>query len=188
MQGAHHDRRRRPPHDRGGLTFERPRGRGRPRSTGCSRDFIAHYAAHIADRSRPFPGLIERARPARRAGCILAVCTNKLECLSRLLLDALGPDARFAAICGQDTFGMQKPDPGDPAPHHRSRPAAAVARAMMVGDSGTDIETARAAGMPVVAVDFGYTETPVAELRPDRRDQPFRPASGGGSGTRADCD
>ena len=58
-------------------------------STGCSADFIAYYAAHIADHSRPFPGLDERSTPRRR-GCRFAVCTNKLEGLSRLLLDALG--------------------------------------------------------------------------------------------------
>ena len=63
---------------------------------------------------------------------------------------------------------MQKPDPGNPAAHHRTRPAATSQRAVMVGDSGTDIATARAAGIPVVAVDFGYTETPVRELGPDR--------------------
>jgi len=130
-------------------------------------DFIAHYRVHIADRSQPFPGLdaaLDRLAPR---GCQFAVCTNKLESLSRLLLEALGLSRRFAAICGQDTFGMQKPDPEILRRTIRAA-GGALQRAVMVGDSGTDIATARAAGVPVVAVDFGYSETPVRELGPDR--------------------
>ncbi len=115
----------------------------------------------------PFPASTRRstALPPTAAG--FAVCTNKLEGLSRLLLDALGLTRRFAAICGQDTFGIQKPDPEI---LRRTIQAAGgdIRRAVMVGDSGTDIATARAAGVPVVAVDFGYSETPIAELGADR--------------------
>lgn len=129
--------------------------------------FVAHYAEHIADRSRPFPGLEPALDEMARAGHRLAVCTNKLEWLSRRLLDAMQLSGRFAAICGQDTFAVQKPDPrifrstvlqAGGEPH----------RAIMVGDSITDIRTARAANVPVVAVDFGYTDVPVATLGPDR--------------------
>ena len=130
-------------------------------------DFIEYYAAHIADRSQPFPGLDAALDRLAARGCRFAVCTNKLEGLSRLLLEALGLTSRFAAICGQDTFGIQKPDPEI---LRRTIQAAGgeMQRAVMVGDSGTDIATARNAGIPVVAVDFGYSETPIRELRPDR--------------------
>jgi phosphoglycolate phosphatase len=130
-------------------------------------DFIAYYAAHIADRSQPFPGLDAALNRLAERGCRFAVCTNKLEDLSRLLLEALGLTRRFAAICGQDTFGMQKPDPEI---LRRTLQAAGgtLQRAVMVGDSATDIATARAAGIPVVAVDFGYSEAPIRDLRPDR--------------------
>ena len=130
-------------------------------------DFIAYYAAHIADRSQPFPGLDAALDRLAERGCRFAVCTNKLEGLSRLLLDALGLTRRFAAICGQDTFGMQKPDPEI---LRRTIQAAGgtLQRAVMVGDSGIDIATARAAGVPVVAVDFGYSETPIRDLHSDR--------------------
>ena len=130
-------------------------------------DFLAHYSEHIADRSRPFPGVDAALGHLSGKGCRLAVCTNKLEGLSRLLLDELDLTRRFAAICGQDTFGIQKPDPEI---LRRTIQAAGgeMPRAIMVGDSATDIATARAAGIPVVAVDFGYSETPVAALRPDR--------------------
>jgi phosphoglycolate phosphatase len=130
-------------------------------------DFLAYYEAHIADETRLFPGAAEALERFTQEGFALAVCTNKPEKLARLLLTRLGVADRFAAICGRETFPMHKPDPralllaigaarGDPA------------RAVMVGDSKTDIDTARSAGVPVVAVDFGYTETPVARLEPDR--------------------
>ena len=130
-------------------------------------EYLELYAAHIADHSRPFPGLEPALDRLAARGCAFAVCTNKLEWLSVLLLERLGMAARFAAICGQDTFAMRKPDPemlrltimragGDPA------------HAVMVGDSMTDVTTARAAAVPVVAVDFGYTEIPPRELGADR--------------------
>jgi len=129
--------------------------------------FVAHYAAHIADRSRPFPEVEPVLDRLATAGHRLAVCTNKLEWLSRRLLDTLSLSERFAAICGQDTFGMQKPDPQI----FRStvmRAGGEPRRAVMIGDSITDIRTARAANVPVIAVDFGYTDVPVASLGPDR--------------------
>lgn len=129
--------------------------------------FLDHYSAHIADRSRPFPGLDAALDELAQRGCRFAVCTNKLEWLSRRLLDALGMSARFAAIVGQDTFAIQKPDP-EILRRTIWQAGGDVAHAVMVGDSHSDIGAARAAGVPVVAVDFGYTETPVNELNPDR--------------------
>jgi phosphoglycolate phosphatase len=129
--------------------------------------FIDHYAAHIADHSRPFPGVEAALDALAHGGCRLAVCTNKLEWLSLKLLGALGLADRFAAICGADTFGVQKPD----AAILRGTVARAGGHAdsaIMVGDAITDIAVARAAGIAVIAVDFGYSETPVAELHPDR--------------------
>lgn len=130
-------------------------------------DFLAHYEAHIADESELFPGARAALERFSAAGFRLAVCTNKPERLARILLEKLDAADHFAAICGRGTFPMHKPDPrtlmltidaagGDPR------------RALMVGDSKTDIDTARNAGAPVVAVDFGYTETPVSALSPDR--------------------
>jgi phosphoglycolate phosphatase len=131
------------------------------------RDFVAHYGDHIADRSRPFPGLEAALDQLAEAGWRFAVCTNKLEGLSVRLLDALGLSARFDAICGQDTFGVQKPHP-DILLRTIERAGGAPDRAVMIGDSATDINVARAAAVPVIAVDFGYTEIPVAQLAPDR--------------------
>ncbi|HZL30307.1 MAG TPA: HAD-IA family hydrolase, partial [Pseudolabrys sp.] len=114
-----------------------------------------------------FPGLIDALDTLAADGCRFAVCTNKLERLSVSLLEKLNLAGRFEAICGQDTFAIQKPDP---EVLRRTILAAggSLAHAVMVGDSATDIRTARAAGVPVIAVDFGYSEQPVSELMPDR--------------------
>lgn len=129
-------------------------------------DFIVHYAAHIADSSRPFPGLEDALDRLANGGFTFAVCTNKLEWLSRRLLDALDLTKRFAFICGQDTFGVKKPDPAV-LRLTIERAGGNIADAIMIGDSATDIDMARAAGIPVIAVDFGYTEIPVTNLNPD---------------------
>ena len=131
------------------------------------RDFIDYYAEHIADESRAFDGLEAALDDLERRGFRFAVCTNKLEWLSKLLLDRLGMTHRFAAICGADTFGVAKPDP---AILHQTiaRAGGQSPASVMVGDSGTDIGAARRAGVPVVGVSFGYTDVPIAELRPDR--------------------
>lgn len=132
-----------------------------------NRQFLDHYAAHIADESRPFPGMTEALDTLAAQGAILAVCTNKLEYLARLLLDGLGLTPRFAAITGADTYGVAKPDPL-PLLSTISACGGTVARAVMVGDSATDIATAKAAQIPSVAVSFGYTQTPAAQLGADR--------------------
>ena len=137
------------------------------------RDFLAHYNAHIAEKTVLYPGVGQALDDFARAGWIQAVCTNKIEASARLLIRELGLEDRFAFICGQDTFGVGKPDP---TPLVRTIAAAGgtAGRAIMVGDSRTDIATAKAAGVPVIAVDFGYTDVPVAELGPDRVISHFR--------------
>jgi phosphoglycolate phosphatase len=130
-------------------------------------DFVAYYTEHVADRSLPFPGLSDALDTLGTRGHRFAVCTNKFERQSLLLLKHLRLADRFDAICGQDTFGIPKPDPEI----LRRTIAAAGGRpenAIMIGDSETDIATARAAGIPVIAVDFGYSERPIAEYAPDR--------------------
>ena len=131
-----------------------------------TRDFIAYYADHIADASRPFEGLESALDDLAGRGYRFAVCTNKLEWLSKLLLDRLGLSARFAAICGADTFGIAKPDPAI-LRQTVARAGGEMASTVMVGDAGPDIGVARRAGVPVIGVTFGYTEVPIAELKPD---------------------
>ncbi len=130
-------------------------------------DFIAYYADHIADESRPFEGLETALDAMAERGYRFAVCTNKLEWLSKRLLDRLELSHRFAAICGADTFGVSKPDPAI-LQQTVVRAGGHLPSTIMVGDAGTDVGVARRAGVPVVGVTFGYTDTPIAELNPDR--------------------
>lgn len=135
--------------------------------TKLTEDFIAYYADHIADESRPFEGLEAALDDLAGRGYRLAVCTNKLEWLSLRLLDRLGLTPRFAAICGADTFGVAKPDPII-LRQTVAKAGGAIVSTIMVGDAGTDVGVARRAGVPVIGVSFGYTEVPIADLKPDR--------------------
>jgi phosphoglycolate phosphatase len=128
--------------------------------------FIAVYLARIAEESLIFEGLEAALDLLAAEGALLAVCTNKRTDLSLALLGGLGLTGRFAAIVGPDQAPAAKPDPS----HLLAAVAAAgghPARALMVGDSITDVQAARAAGVPIVLVGFGYTETPAHELDSD---------------------
>jgi phosphoglycolate phosphatase len=130
------------------------------------KDFLAHYSQHMADRSRAFPGLEPALDVLAGAGHQFAVCTNKLEALSVELLKTLNLAQRFTAICGQDTFGMQKPDP-DILRRTIARAGGEIGDAIVVGDSMTDVATARATGVPIIAVTFGYADRPPGTLGAD---------------------
>jgi phosphoglycolate phosphatase len=130
-------------------------------------DYLSYYRAHIMERSRLYPGVDKALAAFERAGWRQAVCTNKTESLAKLLITKLGIAGRFAFVCGQDTFGVGKPD-AKPLLETIAASGGARERAIMVGDSDTDIQTARAANVPVIAVDFGYADVPVEELGPDR--------------------
>ena len=128
--------------------------------------FIAHYREHIADESHVFPGVVGALDRLEAAGAKLVVCTNKQTELSVALLEALGIAHRFAAIVGPDAALAAKPD----ARHLLVAIEAAGGtpdRALMVGDSVSDAGAARAAGVPLILVSFGYTPIPASELGAD---------------------
>jgi phosphoglycolate phosphatase len=128
--------------------------------------FIALYLPRIAMASRPYPGVVEALDTLEAAGARFVVCTNKRTPLSVALLDALDLSRRFVAIVGPDLAGAQKPDP-----RHLTfaieRAGGVVSRALMVGDSRPDVDAAKAAGVPVVAVSFGYSDVSPADLGAD---------------------
>ena len=129
-------------------------------------EFRDYYIDHIADFSVPFPGVLAQLERCREAGLAVGICTNKPEAASRRLLDELAMSHLFDAVVGGDSIAVSKPDPEHI--HETVRRAGGRAgHAVMVGDSANDIDAARNAAVPVIAVSFGYTQVPVRDLRPD---------------------
>lgn len=117
--------------------------------------FLDYYAGHIADRSRPYPGIRDTLVELQQRGIAMAVVTNKYEGLSRQLLDALDLSRYFGAVVGGDTLPVRKPDPG-PLLEACRQLGSDPARTVMIGDSITDVRAARNADMPVICVSYGY--------------------------------
>ena len=128
--------------------------------------YIAHYKKHIAVASRPFPGVEATLAGLKAGGARLAVLTNKPQELTDLLLPALNLTGFFGAIHGAGRLSVSKPDA---RVFHAvvDELGGAGKGAVMIGDSITDVATARAAGVPVIVVDYGYTPTPAHSLGAD---------------------
>jgi phosphoglycolate phosphatase len=131
-----------------------------------SKELLAYYEQNIARKSRLFPGFAETAGLLQVGGAKLALCTNKRESLTTKLLSALGIGGLFEAVAGGDTFPFHKPDPRHISELVR-RAGGVLSAAVMVGDSEADVDAAKAAGVPVIAVSFGYASVPAAELGAD---------------------
>ena len=143
-------------------------------SAGADRlwpNFIAFYANHIAEESRPYDGVEAALDRLRDAGASLAVCTNKTQALSERLLDALGLQSRFSIIVGADAVPARKPDPG----HYLAALGGAGGhlRHVLIGDSQTDAQTAQNAGAPFVFWPHGYGPEPKNGVRVDAVLQEF---------------
>jgi phosphoglycolate phosphatase len=121
--------------------------------------FMDHYRDHLCVGTRPYERADETLAELREAGAALALCTNKPEALAHQLAERLG--WRFDATIGGDTLSVRKPDP---APLREAIARAGGGKAVLVGDSITDADTAHAAGIPFVAVSFGYSDRPVEAL------------------------
>lgn len=128
--------------------------------------FLENYENEIAVHTVFFDGVFEVLDELAKDGWTPAICTNKYEHLARKILHELNTTNLFPVVTGGDTFAFKKPDPrhitetiklAGGTPEH----------AVMVGDSVNDIAAAKAANIPVVAVNFGYTDRPVHEFDPD---------------------
>lgn len=124
--------------------------------------YLDENAAHA---TRPFPNVPETLERLAESGCRLAVCTNKSQGATEEILRRLGLDRLFGAIVGGDRPD-RKPDPGHVLAALEPL-GATPADAVMVGDSLNDVCAGRAAGLPVVAVSWGYGPVPAAELGAD---------------------
>ncbi|MEO1677408.1 MAG: HAD-IA family hydrolase [Pseudomonadota bacterium] len=127
---------------------------------------LAAYEAEIDRHTQLYPGAMAAVDALKAAGFATAICTNKPEGLARLLLTRLGVIGAFGGLVGADTLPVRKPSP---QPFHEAvaRAGGTSGRALLVGDTVTDRDTARAAGAPVVLVTFGPDGEGVADLTPD---------------------
>lgn len=128
--------------------------------------YLAIYGALPVDRGCLYPGVVETLTALKNAGHRLGLCTNKPAGISHDLLRALGMDGLFDAVAGGDSVARKKPHP-DPllfVMHHLGVDASG---AVMVGDNANDVAAARGAGVPVVAVAYGYPRMPLAALGAD---------------------
>ncbi|MFN7270277.1 MAG: HAD-IA family hydrolase [Cereibacter sp.] len=127
---------------------------------------LAAYGAAIDRHTRIYPGAVAAVEELCRAGYATAVCTNKPEGLAETLLQRLGVRDLFGALVGAGTLPVRKPDPA-PLLEAIRRAGGDARRALLVGDTATDRDTGRAAGVPVALVTFGPEGTGVARLAPD---------------------
>lgn len=130
------------------------------------RRYLALYTEEPARRSLPYDGVIDTLGTLQSAGIKMGVCTNKPQQATDRLLARLGLDRYFVSVIGSDTLPVKKPDPG-----HLlgvlERLDVLPAKAVLIGDSETDLKTARAAGTPCILVSFGYTKIPARDLGAD---------------------
>ncbi len=122
---------------------------------------LAAYLANPADRTRPYPGVVQAMERLAGAGFALGICTNKMHAPAVEILRALNLDRHFAVVIGGDTLPERKPDP---APLRAAFAALPGRPVLFVGDSEVDAETAQAAGLPFGLFTRGYRKTAVADL------------------------
>jgi phosphoglycolate phosphatase len=127
-------------------------------------DFLVHYRENITTHSKPFPRVPETLSALHANGTAMGVLTNKPQALTDLLLPAVKLDRYFRAIFGAGARAYTKPDP---RLFHDVADALGGGPAIMIGDSVTDVKTARAAKAPVILVSYGYTPEPASTLGAD---------------------
>ncbi len=135
------------------------------------------YASDIDRHTYLYPGAMEAVAQLRETGYGVAICTNKPEHLARLLLTRLGVLEAFDALIGADTLPIRKPDP-EALRETVRRAGGDPARSLLVGDTETDRETARRAGVPSVLVTFGPGGGDVNALAPEAVIDDFNALSG----------
>jgi phosphoglycolate phosphatase len=130
--------------------------------------FQKHYAAGVSEFSRPFPGVVEGLTQLEAQGYTLACITNKAEAFTLPLLRNLDLHRFFKLILSGDSLPKQKPDPL-PLLHACKHFGITPDHGLLVGDSANDVQAARAAGMPVICVPYGYNHGhDIRESHPDK--------------------
>lgn len=124
------------------------------------------YDQDIASHTTLYPGAMDAVETLRQLGYGVGICTNKPEALAEKLLQNLGVRDAFASMVGADTLPVRKPDP-EPLREAARRAGGDPAHCVLIGDSDTDRNTARAAGVPSVLVTFGPAGDDMAALEPE---------------------
>lgn len=132
-----------------------------------TRRYLDAYAEQEVDPECLYPGVVDTLAALAEEGFRLALCTNKAERITLPLLEELGIRRHFGAVVGGDTAANRKPHP-EPLLLALERLGSTPGRAVMVGDNKNDVMAARGAGMPVVAVSYGYPRMAVEALGADR--------------------
>lgn len=129
--------------------------------------FLRHYAEHLCERSRCYPGVRDGLERLAAAGLPLACVTNKPEAFTRPLLERLGILDRFTVVVAGDTLADKKPHPA-PLLHAARGLGLAIGECAMIGDSASDIQASKSAGCVCVCVGYGYNQgMNLASLDPD---------------------
>jgi phosphoglycolate phosphatase len=129
--------------------------------------FMAYYGEHLLDHTRPYPGITEMLDELIAHSAALSVLTNKPVVMSRAILDGLGLLGRFVEVVGGDSLPTRKPDPAG-LERLRGLTGTSRERTLLVGDSGIDVRTARAAGVAFCGVAWGLTPDGLAAAEPER--------------------
>lgn len=128
--------------------------------------FLDVYEEHISRETQLYPGALDAVDALLLQGVKVGICTNKPEGLAETLMQRLGVRDRFGSLVGADTLPVRKPDPAPFAEAVR-RTGGDPGRSVLIGDTETDVLTARAAGVPVVLVAFGPEGREIERLGPD---------------------
>ena len=128
--------------------------------------FLEYYKNNIYQDSKPFSNMIETLNMLKENDINIAICTNKPEKLTKILLSKMGLLDYFSNIVAGDTLAKMKPDPL-PLLTLIKEKNIKKSNAIMVGDSENDIIAAKLAGIKVIGVTFGYSETEIEQLNPD---------------------
>lgn len=147
---------------------DRMDGVAEPTLFAAARDaFFRHYAAGLTVQTQAYPGVMDTLDTLRARGYALGCVTNKPGRFTRPLLEALDLARYFEVTVAGDTLQVKKPDPG-PLLHALDALGVAPARATMIGDSMADLNAARAAGVRVLCVSYGYSPNArLADHAPD---------------------
>lgn len=128
--------------------------------------FVKEYKACATDNTRPYPGIVEALKEIHGMNIPMGVCTNKPEAFTRQILQGLGLSGYFSSVVGGDSTGARKPDPEPLLACLRGLVSIPVS-SLMIGDSVHDVHAARAAGVTIGVVPWGYRSAPVEDLGAD---------------------